>query len=601
MSKEKRIAIIDENKCKPEKCKRECIKSCPPQTSGHKVIDIEDISTKPLVSNSRHLTTDKKQIARIVEELCIGCNICVSRCPFSAIKIVKLPKEIPEECLHRYSENGFKLYKLPILKPNKVIGIIGENGIGKSTLINVLSGKIIPNFGEFRRGSEGALNRTSTKEVINKFKGTQSQTYFRKLFNNQLTISVKPQKIYKAPIQIEPDMMNNELFTSMNMEGIIHKDIATLSGGELQKLLCWITASKEADVYIFDEPSNFLDVKQRVDISKVISSLAAIDKYVIVIEHDLSLLDYISDEVYICYGNPGAFGIVSNQLTSSEGINHYLAGYIAPQNIRFRETEYDFSRQPNAIPSGNRDQKPGLFQYPATQINYGDFILNVPAGEIDSCSLNVILGENGTGKTTFVNYLSSVLNELVSVKNQHALREENDLTVREILHGRITPTFYSEVVKPLDIDNIKDRKMSELSGGELQLVMIVLCFLKPAMIYLLDEPSANLDIEKRLKITHVIKTFITNNNKCCFIIEHDMMMCVSLAQHHNSNMLFIQKVVQEQGIYQNTISEPLKFDVGINEFLKSLDVTMRVSNRPRINKRGSRLDSRQKANNKYYD
>ena len=90
----RRIAIIDQNKCKPEKCKKECIKGCPPQQRGARVIDIEDISKVSYVDPA---LTDKKQIAKIAESLCIGCNICVNKCPFNAIKIINLPYEKKED------------------------------------------------------------------------------------------------------------------------------------------------------------------------------------------------------------------------------------------------------------------------------------------------------------------------------------------------------------------------------------------------------------------------------------------------------------------------------------------------------------------------
>ena len=124
-----RIAILDQDKCRPEKCSKECIKSCPPQKSGKQVIeivDIEDMGAKiPIQTNKSDMIrtdikqinklTDKRKIAKIAESLCIGCNQCVRVCPFEAIKIINLPEENPADIVHRYGPNGFRLYKLPIL------------------------------------------------------------------------------------------------------------------------------------------------------------------------------------------------------------------------------------------------------------------------------------------------------------------------------------------------------------------------------------------------------------------------------------------------------------------------------------------------------
>lgn len=144
---------------------------------------------------------------------------------------------------------------------------------------------------------------------------------------------------------INSNMINQEhivnlyTFYSLHIDKIINMSLDTLSGGELQRLLCWITASVKVNVYIFDELSNFLDVKQRLEVSRLVKSICENNKgsYVIVIEHDLSILDYISDELYIIYGKSSAYEIVSKPLTTLEGINMYLSGFISTHNIRFRD------------------------------------------------------------------------------------------------------------------------------------------------------------------------------------------------------------------------------------------------------------------------
>lgn len=62
---------------------------------------------------------------------------------------------------------------------------------------------------------------------------------------------------------------------------------------------------------MFDEPSSYLDVKQRLKASRMIRSLLRPEIYVVVVEHDLSILDYLSDFICCLYGTPGAYGVVT--------------------------------------------------------------------------------------------------------------------------------------------------------------------------------------------------------------------------------------------------------------------------------------------------
>ena len=613
-----RIAIVDQNKCVPLKCKKECIKYCPPQSRGIeviKIIDIEDINKIPL-QNTNNVT--KKQIAQIVEQNCIGCNICVKQCPFEAIKIINLPSENKKDIIHRYNINGFRLYRLPELKKNTIIGFVGENGIGKTTLINILTKNIIPNFENFN-------NNIVFKDICSKFRGSTLYNYLQNLYSDKLKITIKPQKIKQdKSITIQKYLKENninhtdKLIEQLELQDIVNANtnIDKLSGGELQRLLCLNSLVKNADVYIFDEPTNYLDIKQRLIMVKCIRKLINLNQnaYVLVIDHDLSMLDYACDEVYICYGKAGAYGIISNPLSVYEGLNIYLDGYIPNENIRFRDEEFNLkpSIELDKIQAEMKDVTLCV-EYPESIIKYDFFELHIKKDKIKlNSSINVILGENGVGKSTFVKYLSDKLELPISYKEQTLNIQKyknkdgqypivDELFYTHIQHAYLDTRFKNEVIKPLECNEIKNRKINELSGGELQKVLIILCLGTPADIYLIDEPSANLDIEKRLKVIKIIKNHILNNNKCAFIIEHDIMMAVAFAQEYTSNILLINKQINVDKRI-SFVSDYMNFNEGITQFLKSLDITMRLSshNRPRINKYQSQLDKEQRQHNKYY-
>ena len=70
---------------------------------------------------------------------------------------------------------------------------------------------------------------------------------------------------------------------------------------------------------MFDEPSSYLDVKQRIKAAQIIRSLIRQDRYIIVVEHDLSVLDYLSDFICCLYGSPGHYGVVTMPFSVREG------------------------------------------------------------------------------------------------------------------------------------------------------------------------------------------------------------------------------------------------------------------------------------------
>ena len=625
-----RIAIVDKNKCKPEKCQKECMKTCPPQRNGKNVIEIvyiEDMGKN--INNPLIKTNDKHKIAKIIESMCIGCNQCVSACPFNAIKIVNIPKENPRDIIHRYGENGFRLYRLPTMKKNCVMSLIGQNGIGKSTILDIISNALTPNFEQ------------TNMNIKTQFKGTVMMNYFNDLYANRLVFSVKPQKIkqmlqgynptttveeYIHSCKISAD--NNPTFIELNLASLYKNPIASLSGGELQRLLCWVTVTKPATVYIFDEPSNFLDVKQRLIVAKMIRSLVSVHTYVLIVDHDMSMLDFISDEINILYGVPGAYGIVSNPLSASNGINEYLDGFLSSQNIRFRDEPFQLAPSHMTISTNTVP----LNTVPLVQsetlmthtVCYPGFVLHIPLANLTlNSSLYLILGENGVGKTTFLNTIASSMNKIVSYKTQHTnIRKYMHIggmypTVLELFYSFIRlsylePTFQTNIVKILNIKSLESRRLNELSGGELQRVMLCFTLGTSADIYLLDEPSSNLDIESRLACIHAIKrfsymnSFSTDNLKSIFIIEHDIMMAVAWAQEPNSSILLVSKDINLKDDIKDKlchVSNPMNFKDGINAFLQSMEISMRISehnSRPRINKLNSQMDKHQKNIGNYY-
>jgi ATP-binding cassette subfamily E protein 1 len=547
--------------------------------------------------------------AVISEALCSGCGICVKKCPFKAISIVNLPDELDKDCSHRFGPNAFKLFRLPTPSPGTVMGLLGQNGIGKTTTLKILSGEYKPNLGQFDDQPEWS-------EIIQFYRGSTLQEYFQKISEGNLKVAHKPQYVDKIPKAVSgkvSDLLEkvnernslDKLAETLELKKIWDRPLDVLSGGELQRVAMAATLSREADVYLFDEPSSYLDVKQRLQVARAIRSLKEQEKTIIVAEHDLAIIDYLSDQICVFYGDAGVYGVVSHVHGVRTGINIYLQGFIADENIRFRREAIVFHEKPPAVSAGAGET---LLSWNQLEKTFKGFKLVAEPGEIKRGEVIGILGPNGIGKTTFVKILAGIdesdekqkFGDLtVSYKPQY-IAPEYDGTVQELLMSVAKETYTSswyktEILGPLRLNVLLDRYIMELSGGELQKVAIAACLSRKADLLLLDEPSAYLDVEERLNMARTIRRVIETRNVPAFVVEHDV-----VTQDFIADRLMVFS--GEPGV-KGTANPPTSLRKGMNIFLKEMNVTFRrdsVTRRPRVNKEDSKMDTFQKDLGEYY-
>ncbi len=610
-----RLAIVDYDSCKSNDCSLECVKYCPINRTGKDCIVIE---------NGK---------ARISEILCNGCGICVKKCPFSAITIINLPESLDKDITHRYGPNQFKLHRLPIPRKKAVIGLVGQNGAGKSTSIKILSGEIKPNLGNFE-------NPPDWNEIIKNYRGSQLQNYFKQLSENQLKVSIKPQNIELIPkiakgVVKELLMRVNErqwsetkIKESFNLVAIWDRSLSQLSGGELQRVAIAATLLKDADVYFIDEPSSFLDVKERLRVARTIRELINYEKMVVVVEHDLTILDYLSDYIHIYYGEAGAYGVVTHPLSVREGINIFLEGYIPSENMRFRPEPIRF--QKTELNASMVHRLHPFIKYGKMTKVYDSFKVEIQGGSLYNGNIVGIVGPNGIGKTTFVKLIAGVETptyiegELTLLNPRKKEEDENEneetnfelsisykpqylnklaeqpLTVEMLLKQSDPGAIYSSFIKtellsPLNLENILHRHLSTLSGGELQKAAIAATLLKDADLYLIDEPSAFISAEDRVRMAKAIRRLVMHRKSTALVIEHDLLLQSYIADR----IIYFDGEPGKWG----RASPPQSVKNGMNAFLKDQGITFRAdpqTKRPRVNKLDSKLDKQQKANNTYF-
>ncbi len=586
-----RIAVLNQDKCKVKKCNQLCVSYCPMVRSRVEAIRVE--GNKAVIS----------------ETLCSGCGICVKKCPFKAINIVNLPDELEKDCSHRFGENTFKLFRLPMPSPGTVLGLLGQNGIGKSTTLKVFSGEIKPNLGKYDNPPEWT-------EIIQNYRGSSLQDYFSKMSENKIKVSSKPQYVDKIPKavtgkagdlleKVDERKQLDALADELELRKIWDRPLDVLSGGELQRVAVAAALSREADVYLFDEPSSYLDVKQRLVVARAIRSLKEQQKTIIVAEHDLAIIDYLSDQICVFYGEPGVYGVVSHVHGTRTGINIYLQGYIPDENIMFRKESIIFQERP---PTAGMNISEVLLKWDTFDKTFEGFKLTAQPGEIRRGEIVGILGANGIGKTTFVKILAGLeetddkrkLGELtVSYKPQY-IAPDYPGTVQELLMSvakeNFTSSWYkTEIAQPLRLQTLMDRNVMELSGGELQKVAIAACLSRKTDLFLLDEPSAYLDVEERLNMAKTLRRVVEAHGIPAFVVEHDV-----VTQDFIADRLM---VFNGQPGETGTANTPTTLRQGMNTFLKEMNITFRrdpTTRRPRVNKEGSQMDEFQKGIGEYY-
>ncbi|MDR2866486.1 MAG: ribosome biogenesis/translation initiation ATPase RLI [Methanomassiliicoccaceae archaeon] len=585
-----RIAAVLHDRCQHRKCNKECISFCPKMRTGVEAIVIGE-KGKPVIS----------------EDLCAGCGICVNKCQFDAIKIIGLADELKTEMVHHYGENMFRLYRLPVPKKGTVTGILGPNGIGKTTAIKILSGTEVPNLGKYDEPP-------SKDEVLQHFAGTEMHDYLFSVYKGGIRTATKPQYVDKLPqmtkgvvrsllSRVQERMSVSEAAEMFELTEVLDRDLDKLSGGELQRVAMAATLMKDADVYFFDEPSSYLDIYQRVKMARHIKRLS-IEKQVVVIEHDLAILDFLADNVNVVYGSEGAYGVFTLPRQVRTAINVYLDGYLPEENIRFRDRPIEFQ----ASPPRSEWNTGILLEYGTLEKDFKEFGLKVNGGSVRIGESVGIVGPNATGKTTFVKMLAGVIEPdrgsmdakaKVSYKPQY-ITGDFEGTVRDLLHSVAFDTvqsgfFQGEVITPLGIKQLMEKTVKTLSGGELQRVAITLCLAREADIYLFDEPSAYLDSNQRMNAARTIRRMMEKSGKSGMIVDHDIYF---LDMVSDSIMVF----GGDPG-HSGTGEGPFPMRDGMNRFLKAVDITFRRdadTRRPRINKPDSRLDREQKSVGEYY-
>ncbi len=191
------------------------------------------------------------------------------------------------------------------IRASEVVGIVGSNATGKTTFVKLLAGVVKPDYGTV---------------------------------DSELKVSYKPQYIkpdYDGTVEellnftLKDRMLNNfyraEVLHPLRLKYLYNKDVKNLSGGEMQRLAIAIALGLEADLYLLDEPSAYLDSNERMVAAKVIRRyMENLGKSAMIVDHDVYFIDIIADSVMVFGGEPGKHGVAKGPYSMREGMNIFL-------------------------------------------------------------------------------------------------------------------------------------------------------------------------------------------------------------------------------------------------------------------------------------
>lgn len=405
------------------------------------------------------------------------------------------------------------------LKPNTFYGLIGKTGAGKSTLIKAV-GNILPENAKIESGTIILAGKEISfhRKEYEKNLGVVLQNPFASLnptlkigtqflFTYGLKKAFANKKVYEQKVAESLEMVGLDV-------SVLSKYPAQLSGGMNQRINLALSLLQNPKVLILDEPTSALDADLRNELMELISGIQKrILLTVLMISHDIKLVQKYADEIYVL--KDGKVTKEGREFTQIQLLDSEKAPYQSEVILKCDAVEKSFHTK-------------SVVKNLSFQLHRGECLGVVgPSGGGKSTICKILCGlyrpdhgkiekEQGIKIEMLFQDAASSLDPSMSVKQilneSRVILKQKEYTREEL--GKWLNYFALPV-------RLLEQNVSQLSGGQRQMIAVLRIVMDAPDIVILDEPTSAMDVFLQKTLLDFLKKIQKELNLTYILVSHD--------------------------------------------------------------------------------
>ena len=428
------------------------------------------------------------------------------------------------------------------IKKGECVLLTGKSGSGKSSIINSINGLAVRYDGASIDGSIRIGNKDIKNLKLYEISMLVSSVFQNPkthFFNVNTTLELL---FYLENIGLSRYEMDKRLTEMLNLfpiEHLLNRDIFKLSGGEKQILCIAASYISGTEIIVLDEPSSNLDEENIKVIKEILVQLKDKGKTLIISEHRIFYLMDIIDKIFLIKE-----GEIQSEYTKIDFMKFSTKKL---NELGLRDKIKTKLTVPEIKNSGNFNVKNIEFKF-----NGIDNKLLLKNISFEMGKIYGIVGTNGLGKSTLLRCLIGCerkskdeiylddkrlsktdrikISSLVMQDVNHQLFTDSVMSEVSLGIKNVEISYVEDILKKLDLYELKDCHPMSLSGGQKQRVAIASVLYKNSKLLFFDEPTSGMDYYNMMNISHLINE-CKSNEKIIFIVSHDQEFLNSIADY----------------------------------------------------------------------